>query len=198
MTGQQVGYIRVSSVDQNPDRQLKGIALDKVFTEQRSAVSDRPVWESCLQYLREGDTLHVHSIDRLARSLTDLKDIIDTLVSSKVTVHFHSENLIFTHDKHDPLSMLLLHVIGAVAEFEHALIRERQREGIAAAKKKGKTWGRPAAVTQEQKQEIIKRIKQGERIKNLALEFDISRVSIYRYAGEDEGCKKLFEKRRWR
>lgn len=178
-----VAYIRVSSVDQNPGRQLEHLKdLDKVFTEKQSGAStrNRPVWQACRDYLREGDTLHVHSMDRLARSLFDLKKIVDDLTGQDITIKFHKENLTFAPGKTDPLSDLLFHVIGAVAQFERELIRERQREGIERAKKKGKKWGRRPALSDEQKVAVRNMAADGYSAVRIGREFGVSRQTVYR------------------
>jgi len=177
-----VGYIRVSSIDQNTGRQLETIPLDKTFIEKKSgaSVKDRPVWAACLDYMREGDTLHVHSLDRLARSLGDLKSIVTDLTAQAITVHFHKENLIFTNGKDDPMSTLLLHVIGSVAEFERSLIRERQREGIARAKRKGIRLGRKPQLNEDQKIAVNNMVNDGYSVIKVAEEFAVSRQTIYR------------------
>jgi DNA invertase Pin-like site-specific DNA recombinase len=136
-----VAYVRVSTADQNTTRQLvdTGISFKKTFEDKASGSStDRPALKACMDYLREGDTLHVHSIDRLARSLQDLQGLIDSLLAKGVTVKFHKEGLIFqNHGTQDPLAKLLFQVLGSFAEFERDIIRERQREGIAKAKEAG-------------------------------------------------------------
>lgn len=136
-----VAYVRVSTTDQTTARQLvdTGISYKKTFEDKASGGSaDRPALKACLDYLREGDTLHVHSIDRLARSLQDLQVLIDSLLAKGVTVKFHKENLAFqNHGTKDPFAKLLFQVLGAFAEFERNIIRERQREGIARAKEAG-------------------------------------------------------------
>lgn len=137
MIGQKVGYIRVSSVGQNTERQLEGEDLDRVFEEKISAKNaNRPVLQDCMSYLRQGDQLHVHSIDRLARNLVDLQNIISTLNGIGVSVHFQKEGLHFT-GADNPINKLMLQMMGAFAEFEGNLIHERQAEGIANAKKRG-------------------------------------------------------------
>ena len=129
-----IGYIRVSSCGQRTDRQLEGIALDRVFMDKTSGKNmDRPEFQACLRALQAGDMLHVHSIDRLTRSLQDLLVILEDMADRNVTVKFYKENLIFSGES-SPFQRLHLQIIGAVAEFERALIRERQREGIALAK----------------------------------------------------------------
>ena len=133
MKGQNVGYIRVSSVDQNSDRQLSDTSLDVVFEDKCSGKdTQRPQLKACLRHLRSGDALHVHSIDRLARNLKDLQTLVEELTGRGVTIRFNKENLTFTGDA-NPMQKLMLQMMGAFAEFERSMIRERQREGIAAA-----------------------------------------------------------------
>lgn len=177
--GFDVGYIRVSSYDQNAERQLDGVTLDKTFTEKASAKdAKRPKLQECLDYLREGDTLHVHSIDRLARNLKDLQDLVESINNKNAAVHFHKENLLFTGES-NPMQKLMLQMIGAVAEFERALIKERQREGIANAKKKNIRFGAKAKLTDAQIAEIRQRVDQGEQKNLLAKEYGVSRQTLY-------------------
>jgi DNA invertase Pin-like site-specific DNA recombinase len=177
--GHNVGYVRVSSVDQNTDRQLNGIEIDKIFTEKASAKdAKRPKLQECLDYLREGDTLHVHSIDRLARNLVDLQNIIQELNNKNVSVRFHKENLLFTGND-NAMSKLMLNMMGAFAEFERNLIKERQMEGIKIAQKKGIKFGRYKILTGEQVLEIKDRIAKGEQKTVLAKEYNVSRQTIY-------------------
>ncbi|WP_223456503.1 recombinase family protein [Pseudomonas sp. GL-RE-19] len=132
-----IGYIRVSSTDQNTVRQLDGVHLDKEFVDKVSGGTvDRPQLAELRRSLRAGDVLHVHSIDRLARSLVDLLALIDEFTKQKVTVKFHKEDLTFAGSD-DKYQNLMLHLLGAVAQFERSMIRERQREGIAKAKESG-------------------------------------------------------------
>jgi DNA invertase Pin-like site-specific DNA recombinase len=149
MKGQRVGYKRVSSIDQNPERQLEGVTVDRTFTDKVSGKNaDRPQLQEMLAYIREGDTVVVHSLDRLARNLVDLHHIVKTITDKKAAVTFVSENLTFTGDD-SPLSVLLLQVLGAFAQFQRIIIREAQREGIAIAKRKGVYKGRKKALTPE-------------------------------------------------
>lgn len=174
-----VGYIRVSSAIQNTDRQLVGIELDEVFEEKASAKdAKRPVLQDCLRYLRKGDTLHVHSMDRLARNLFDLQHLVGDLTSRGVAVQFHKEALTFTGDE-NAMATLLLQVMGAIAQFERALIRERQREGIAAAKANGKQVGAKPKLTRDQIAEIRRRVAGGEFKSELAREYGVSRQTLY-------------------
>jgi DNA invertase Pin-like site-specific DNA recombinase len=176
-----VGYIRVSTLDQNTERQLDGQELDKVFTDKASGKdTKRPQLLAALDYLREGDSLVVHSMDRLARNLDDLRRIVLGLTSKGVLVEFVKEHLTFTGED-SAMSQLLLSVMGAFAEFERSLIRERQREGITLAKKAGVYKGRKPSLTEEQAQHLRKRISAGEKKAALAREFGISRETLYQY-----------------
>ena len=181
--GQQVGYIRVSSTDQNTARQLEGLALDRTFTDKASGKdARRPAFTEMLKFVRAGDTVTVHSMDRLARNLGDLRTVVLDLTGRGVQVQFVKENLTFNGDD-SAMSMLLLNVMGAFAEFERALIRERQREGIEAAKSRGGVYkGRKASLTADQAADLRKRVAAGESKAALAREFGISRETVYRYA----------------
>ena len=181
-----IAYIRVSSVDQHTDRQLesiKGVSPDKAFTDKCSGKdTKRPQLEAMLSYIREGDTLVVHSLDRLGRSLDDLRKVVTDLNSRGVVVQFFKENLTFTGDDSDTsLSKLMFNMLGAFAEFERSLIRERQREGIALAKKAGVYRGRKPSLTGEQASDLRKRVASGEKKAVLAREFGISRETLYQY-----------------
>ncbi len=179
LKGQQLGYIRVSSFDQNTSRQLEGVYLDQRFEEKASAKdAGRPILQETLKYARKGDTLHVHSIDRLARNLADLQQLVKTLSAKGVTLRFHKEGLTFTGED-APMQKLILHMMGAFAEFERSLIRERQREGIAAARARGKHLGRKAALTLDQVTQIRARAAAGESKVGLAKEYAVSRQTIY-------------------
>ena len=181
MKGQRVGYVRVSSFDQNPDRQLEGEAVDRIFTDKASGKdTQRPQLTALLSFVREGDTLVVHSMDRLARNLDDLRRLVQLLTQRGVKVEFIKERLIFSGED-SPMANLMLSVMGAFAEFERALIRERQREGIALAKKRGAYRGRVRALSSDQQSELIKRIEAGEAKAQVARDFGISRETLYRY-----------------
>lgn len=180
MNGQRVGYVRVSSVDQNTERQLDGVAVDRVFTDHISGKDTlRPELQRALEYVREGDTLVVHSMDRLARSLKDLLGLVDELTGRGVAVEFVKEHLLFTPDRSDPRSVLMLSMMGAVAEFERAMILERQREGIALAKARGVYTGRKPALSEAQVTEVVARLARGESATDLAREFGVARATVY-------------------
>lgn len=136
----QVAYIRVSGVGQNTERQLSdtGITFEKTFEDKASGKNtDREGLKAMLEYVREGDTVNVHSIDRLGRSLIDLKTVVTQLNAMGVVVHFHKENLKFEAGTQNPMQTLMFDMLGAFAEFERSMIKERQMEGIAKAKEKG-------------------------------------------------------------
>src|ERR1039458_7515389 len=174
-----IGYIRVSSVDQNTVRQLDGVELDKVFTDKASGKdTNRPQLKAALDYLRDGDVLVVHSMDRLARNISDLLNTVQTLNDRGVVVEFVKEGLTFTGDD-SAISKLMLTIMGGVAEFERAMIRERQLEGIAKAKQAGKYRGRQSTMTSSQLQAIRDRVAAGCNKAALAREFMLSRQTIY-------------------
>ncbi len=189
MAGGHIGYIRVSSTDQNTARQLDGIELDRVFEDKASGSSadNRKALQECLRYLRDGDVLHVHSIDRLARNLLDLQKLVADLTGRGIEVHFHKEGLRFSGNADDPMQRLMLQMMGAFAEFERSMIRERQREGIAAAKARGQKLGRRASMTGDQVQEARRRRAAGESAVALARAYGVSRATMYAHLQEDAG-----------
>ena len=181
MHGQRIGYVRVSSFDQNPERQLEQIPVDKVFTDKASGKDTRrPELERLLAFVREGDTVVVHSMDRLARNLDDLRRLVQGLTQRGVRIEFVKEHLTFTGED-SPMANLMLSVMGAFAEFERALIRERQREGIALARQRGAYRGRKKALAPERVAELCRRAAAGEKKAQLAREFGISRETLYQY-----------------
>ena len=185
--GLHIGYRRVSALDQSALRQLEGVPLDKTFTDNASGKdTTRPNLELLLAFIREGDTLVCHSMDRLARNLDDLRKIVLDLTKRGVHVRFVTEHLTFTGED-SPLANLLLSVLGAFAQFERELIRERQREGIVLAKKRGAYRGRQRSLTPAQAAELLRRVATGESKTLLAQEFGVTRDTVYQYmarAGE--------------
>ncbi|MDY0301376.1 MAG: recombinase family protein [Trichlorobacter sp.] len=189
MTGkpsaQNLGYIRVSSVAQNTDRQLDGLTLDRVFTDKLSGKdTNRPELQELLKYARSGDTVHVHSLDRLGRNLDDLRLMVKQFTEQGITVRFEKENLVFSPDTSNAMNMLLFNVMAAFAEFERSLIRERQREGVQLAKAKGLYKGRKREMTDERIKELQERIAAGESKVQIAKDMRISRDTLYRYLKE--------------
>ncbi len=181
MKGQKIGYVRVSSIDQNPERQLENIQLDRIFTDKASGRdTQRPQLEALLTFAREGDVVVVHSMDRLARNLEDLRQIVKTLTGRGVRVEFIKESLTFTGDD-SPMANLLLNVMGSFAEFERSLIRERQKEGIALAKQRGVYRGRKPALSDEQIVELKGLVRTGIPKTRVAKDFGITRETVYQY-----------------
>ncbi len=179
MTGQRIGYRRVSTIDQNTARQLDGLSVDKAFEDKASGKDTaRPQLQAALDFCREGDTLVVHSMDRLARNLTDLRLLVKRLTDRGIAVQFVKESLTFTGED-SPMANLLLSMLGAVAEFERALILERQREGIALAKAEGKYKGRKPSLSEAMITELRRRAAAGEKKAALAREFGVSRETLY-------------------
>lgn len=179
-TDKRVGYVRVSTLDQNTARQLDGVQLEKMFTDKASGKdTKRPQLQACLEYLREGDHLIVHSMDRLARNVEDLLRIVRTLNEKGISVEFMKEKISFNGDA-DSIAHLLLTLLGAVAQFERSLILERQREGIAIAKREGRYKGRRHNLTTEQAASLVARAKT-EKKASLAREFGLSRETVYQY-----------------
>ena len=186
--GQKIGYVRVSSVDQNDARQLDGLVLDKIFTDKASGKDvHRPQLQAMLSHVREGDHVYVHSMDRLSRSLKDLQEVVESLTARGVAVEFCKENLRFERPGSNgtshsaAYSKLLLQMLGAVGEFERALIRERQREGIAIAKTKGVYKGRKPILNEEMKLKLREMVAGGISKTEIAENFAISRASVYKY-----------------
>jgi DNA invertase Pin-like site-specific DNA recombinase len=187
MLGQRLGYIRVSTLDQHVDRQLEGIEVDKTFIDKASGKdTKRPQLVLLLSFARAGDTVVVHSMDRLARNLDDLRRMVHTLTGRGVRIEFVKEHLSFTGDD-SPMASLLLSVMGAFAEFERALIHERQREGIALAQQRGAYKGRKKSLSQAVVAELRQRLTTGMSKAQVARELGISRQTLYQYLREGEG-----------
>lgn len=186
--GQTVGYVRVSSTGQNEARQLDGIHVDRTFTDKASGKdTQRPQLQAMLDFVREGDTVVVHSMDRLARSLSDLEGIVKGLTSRGVAVKFTTQNLAFNppttegrEAKDAAYSMLMLQMLGAVGQFERELIRERQREGIAIAKAKGNVYkGRKPSLDAAGVAELRRLVAEGKPKAQIAEQLGISRTTLY-------------------
>lgn len=181
MKGIRIGYVRVSADDQNPDRQLENINVEKIFIDKASGRdTQRPQFKVMMEFIRQGDILVVSSMDRLARNLDDLRKIVHDLLKKNIKVEFVKENLTFKGDD-SPISMLMLSIMGAFAEFERSIIRERQAEGIAIAKKKGKYKGRKKMLSSDEALRLQERAKLISNKSVLAREFKVSRATIYNY-----------------
>lgn len=185
MKGQRIGYVRVSSFDQNPERQLDQVQVERVFTDKASGKdTQRPQLDALLAFARDGDTVVVHSMDRLARNLDDLRKIVQNLTKRGVRIEFVKEHLTFTGED-SPMANLMLSVMGAFAKFERALIRERQREGITLAKQRGVYRGRKKSLLPKQVVQLRQRAHAGEKKSVLAREYGISRETVYQYLREN-------------
>lgn len=184
MAGQVVAYVRVSSVDQNPERQREALTdADRVFEDRASGRStDRPALAELMDYVREGDVVRVASMDRLARNLDDLRRLVRELTGKQVKVEFLKEGLTFTGDD-SPMATLLLSMMGAVAEFERSLIRERQAEGIAIAKARGVYKGRAKALSEDQIGEARRLVCEGFSKAKVARDLGVSRQTLYTALG---------------
>ncbi|TNL94607.1 recombinase family protein [Corynebacterium tapiri] len=188
VSGHKVGYARVSSPQQNLARQIEQLeaeSVDTYFTDEASGSSrSRPGLEEALRYLRSGDQLVVTSMDRCARSLVDLHSIVDELVGKGVSVKFLKEGQVYSQDS-TPIATLMLGLLGAVAEFERSIIRERQAEGIARAKQRGVYKGRAKALTDEQVDQARQWVVEGIPKAEVARRLKIGRTTLYAYLNQE-------------
>lgn len=185
-----IGYVRVSSADQNVDRQLDGEQLTVTFTDKASGKNtDRPQLQALLAgNWPKGSVVVVHSMDRLARSLSDLLRLVEDLTSRGLTVQFLKEGKIFRGDSTDAMDKLMLSMLGAFAEYERTLIRERQREGIAKAKERGVYRGRMQKITDTAiiAQMIADAKTLGANKTHVAAKYGVSRETLYKYVKSQE------------
>ncbi|MBW9259071.1 MAG: recombinase family protein [Candidatus Thiodiazotropha sp. (ex. Lucinisca nassula)] len=175
-------YIRVSTVAQNTDRQLVGVSCDREYLEKVSAKdAERVELTNMLNNLRSGDTVNVHELSRLARNTQDLLKIVDEIIEKGASIKFHKENLTFDGSKRDDaFQKLMLTMLGAISTFERDLMLERQREGIAIAKQKGKYKGRRSRFSDSDVEGIKERYANCTNKAELARELGISRAYLYR------------------
>lgn len=181
VSGQVVGYVRVSAADQSPDRQIEVLGqCHKIFTEKISGKSraKRQALTGLLEYIREGDTVRVASMDRLGRDTRDLYNLVAEMTEKGAAVEFVHENIMVDRDGASPLDALMLGILVAFAEFERNRIRERQAEGIALAKAKGKYVQQPklGAKDIEQAQTMI---AMGIPKTQVAAILEVSRQTLY-------------------
>ena len=184
MKGQIVGYVRVSTIDQNVERQLEQLQhCDELFIDKVSGKDvDRPKLQEMMRHIRRGDIIEVTSIDRLARNNIDLQNLVKEINGKGVVIKFLKEGLTFSPNTNDnAISKMMLTMLAAISEFERELIRERQREGIALAKAKGKYKGRSPKLTSEQVEQLQQRIAAGESKTSVAKAFGITRMTVYSY-----------------
>lgn len=189
VVGQSVGYARVSTVDQRLDRQidqLTAAGVVKLFTDKvTGSTRQRPGLEEALRYVRSGDEFVVVSMDRLARSLRDLYDLVDDLVARGVAVRFLHEGQVYSSHS-TPIAKLMLGLLGSVAEFERSIIRERQTEGIARAKARGVYQGRAKVLTGDEVDRARDLVARGVPKATVARQLGIGRSTLYRYLNSKE------------
>lgn len=181
-----IGYIRVSTADQNPERQrteLEAADVEEIYEDRVSGKNlDRPQLQEMLAFIRKGDTIIVHSLDRLARNLSDLLKTVEALTQKGVSIQFLKEKLEFDAGKDaSPTAKLMLQLVGAFAEFERSMIKARQREGIELAKARGAYLGRKRTVTPEQIEAVEKKMSLGMPLSVAAKKVGLSRSTVYRY-----------------
>lgn len=171
-----LGYIRVSTVEQNTIRQLDGVSTDRQFTDTCSgSTQERPALTELKAYCRDGDTVVVHDISRLARNIADLIELIHFFNGKGVAVKFKKEAMKFTADQTNPMNTLMLNLLGSVYQFEREMMLERQREGIAKAKAAGKYKGRSLSISET---DVIERLETGMSIRKIASELGISTTTV--------------------
>lgn len=179
----QVAYKRVSTVEQNTERQLDGLEFDKVFEDKASAKDmQRPQLEAMIEYVREGDTVHVHDLSRLARDLGNLLSLVKEFNRKGVAVTFHKENLTF-NGQDDAMQNLMLSMLGAVYQFERSMLLERQREGIAIAKRQGKYKGAKKRIDEQQ---ILAELDKGTSIRKTAEKLGVGVSTVQRAKSRPE------------
>ena len=173
-----LGYKRVSTIEQNTARQLDGIEVDKVYEDKCSGSNtDRPQLQRLLDSMREGDTVIVHDISRLARNLTDLLQLIELVNSRGCELKFIKEAI--TYNRDDKNQKLMLSIMGAVAKFERDMIRERQAEGIAIAKLNGVYFNRKQSKAID-KSGIIRALEDGLSVRKTASKFSVAPSTVSR------------------
>jgi DNA invertase Pin-like site-specific DNA recombinase len=176
-----IGYARVSSHGQNLESQidkLNNSGCEKIYQEKESATSSkRPELKACLDYVREGDTLVVTKLDRLARSTLDLCHIAKTLETKNIDLEVIDQNI----ETSTSTGRLLFNMLGAIAQFETEIRAERQSDGIQKAKSNGVSFGRTKTITDQQIQDMKQQREKGALIKELMKIYNLSKASIYRY-----------------
>lgn len=180
-----IAYRRVSTLEQNTDRQLSdlAVAFDKEFEDKASGKdTNRPQLQALLSVLRKGDTVYVHSMDRLGRDMTDLRNLIREITDKGADLVLYKENITCKPEGQSPMSDLILNIFASVAEFERKMIKERIREGIAKAKAEGKYKGRTADM--RKKAEMRRRIEDGQKPSQIAEELGVSERTVYRLKKE--------------
>ena len=185
-----VGYARVSSIGQSLEVQQSKLShCDKIFKEKRSgtATANRPELSKCLTYLREGDTLVITKLDRLARSTFHLTQIAEQLKQSGIELVVTDQSI----DTSTPTGKLLFNMLGAIAEFENQIRSERQLDGIAKAKERGVKFGAKPKLSPDQVLEMRQKRAEGVLIKHLMSEYRISKASVYRLLSDTDNTSPI-------
>lgn len=177
-----IGYIRVSTIQQHTDRQLADMQLDKVFEDKLSGKdTDRPAFRAMMDYVREGDTLHVHEISRLGRNTADLLATVEKLTQNGVAIHFHKEGIITGNNS--AVSNLILTVLAGVAQMEREMMLERQREGYLAAKAAGRIGARGKGRSID-REGISAALVAGGSVRKVAEQFGVSTRTVQNIKAE--------------
>lgn len=177
-----IGYVRVSTEQQHSDRQLVGVALDKTFTDKQSGKNtDRPGFTAMMEYIREGDTLHVHELSRLARNTADLLATVETLTQRGVAIHFHKESIIT--GQNSPVGNLVLTLLAGIAQMEREQMLQRQREGYEAAKAAGRITGRGNSKSVD-RAGITAALAAGASVRQVAADYEVSTNTVSRIKRE--------------
>ena len=174
-----LGYARVSTADQDTEvqvRALQAVGVDTIITETRSGAAERPELDALLSRLRPGDVLHAYKVDRLARSLVDLLRVLQAVTDAGAVFRSLTEPI----ETATPAGRMMLQMLGAFAEFERAIIRERCAAGMVIARQKGVRFGRPPRLTNAQRAEAAQLGARGVPIKALAAKYDCSTRTIGR------------------
>lgn len=188
-----LAYVRVSTVEQNEARQVEALKehnIDKWYTDKASAKdTNRPMLEKLLEFAREGDKIFIHSIDRLARNTLDLLSIVEGLADKGVELISLKDNIDFNSDT----GKFMLTILGAVAELERKILRERQKEGVLIAKKEGKFKGRqPKKLNEKKFSDLLEQVNSSYITKvEMAEKLEISRSTLYRRLRELEKSQEV-------
>ena len=178
-------YIRVSTILQNTERQLPSVECDRVYEDKASGKdTERQQYQLMMSNLRSGDVINVHSLDRVGRNTKDILNLVEQVKEIGASIKFHKENLTFDGTSNDLYSDLLLTILSGFAQFERNIILERQREGIAIAKAKGKYKGGKQKFVSTDKEKIKKLIEEGISISQISRDMKCSRPTIYKVINE--------------
>ena len=178
-------YIRVSTILQNTERQLPSVECDRVYEDKASGKdTERQQYQLMMSNLRSGDVINVHSLDRVGRNTKDILNLVEQIKEIGASIKFHKENLTFDGTSNDLYSDLLLTILSGFAQFERNIILERQREGIAIAKAKGKYKGGKQKFVSTDKEKIKKLIEEGISISQISRDMECSRPTIYKVINE--------------